>query len=100
MMPPDGTGEAGLLAGHAGMDDRSKPAELPWMPKHDPSQGRAVQRSVGAQDLPAEGGDNLPPGGFVRFDHLSCEDIRVDDVGPATLQHLGHGAFAGRHPAC
>jgi hypothetical protein len=82
------------------MDDSFKCTAFGYTAEDDCAERVAVNRAVGIQYVLAEHLDDVPPGRLVRLHGIAGELVGINDDCTALFEHLGDGAFPGRHAAC
>jgi hypothetical protein len=63
-------------------------------------EARAVQPTVGTDDIGAEGAHNLHKRRLARLHERAAKRIGFDDLRAQLAQHRGHGRFAAAQAAC
>ena len=92
--------QSSLFARDTGMNYSFEHAQLGLISKDDCTQGLAIEGAVRIEDGLAEGFYDLAPGRLVRLHDLTGQFVGIDDDRPASLEHLGDGAFACGDAAC
>ena len=99
VLPSSLSRQSGLLPRDARVDDSLKAAQLGRVAKNDRGHRAAIERVIWVQDGLAERPDDGTPGRGAGLHDLTGEQIGINGIGAASLEHLGDCALAGRDSA-